>query len=107
MLDVGGFSTRTCHGHSRRAFLRTASSLPLTWGLSPAFSTGAINPGKAKSILLVWLWGGPSHLDMFDPIWTGLILFRTNIAISLLQKLKWLQQYNNNDKHKIKRRLPT
>ena len=67
MLDVGGFSTRTCHGHRRRAFLRTASSLPLTWGLSPAFSTGAINPGKAKSILLVWLWGGPSHLDMFDP----------------------------------------
>ena len=24
-------------------------------------------PGKAKSILLVWLGGGPSHLDLFDP----------------------------------------
>ena len=44
MLDVGGFSTRTCHGHSRRAFLRTASSLPLTWGLSPAFNQS----GKSK-----------------------------------------------------------
>jgi hypothetical protein len=23
--------------------------------------------GKAKSVLLLWLWGGPSHLDTFDP----------------------------------------
>src|SRR5262249_52912475 len=23
--------------------------------------------GRARSILLVWLWGGPSHLDLFDP----------------------------------------
>ena len=24
-------------------------------------------PAKAKSVLLVWLWGAPSHLDLFDP----------------------------------------
>ena len=23
--------------------------------------------GKAKSVIQVWLWGGPSHLDTFDP----------------------------------------
>jgi hypothetical protein len=23
--------------------------------------------GKAKSVIQIWLWGGPSHLDMFDP----------------------------------------
>lgn len=24
-------------------------------------------PGKAKSIIQIWLWGGPPHLDTFDP----------------------------------------
>lgn len=24
-------------------------------------------PGKAKSIIQIWLWGGPAHTDMFDP----------------------------------------
>jgi hypothetical protein len=23
--------------------------------------------GKAKSVIQIWLWGGPPHLDMFDP----------------------------------------
>lgn len=29
----------------------------------------AVNPlkAKAKSVIQVWLWGGPSHLDTFDP----------------------------------------
>ena len=22
---------------------------------------------KAKSVIQIWLWGGPSHLDTFDP----------------------------------------
>ena len=32
-------------------------------------AVGAINPlkAKAKSVIQVWLWGGPSHLDTFDP----------------------------------------
>lgn len=32
-------------------------------------AAGAINPlkAKAKSVIQVWLWGGPSHLDTFDP----------------------------------------
>jgi uncharacterized protein (DUF1501 family) len=24
-------------------------------------------PGKAKAVIQIWLWGGPSHLDTFDP----------------------------------------
>ena len=23
--------------------------------------------GKAKSVIQIWMWGGPSHLDTFDP----------------------------------------
>ena len=68
MLSIGGFPTRHCEGFSRRAFLRASGSLPLALGL-PEIIAAATPPegGKAKSVLLVWLWGGPSHLDMFDP----------------------------------------
>lgn len=24
-------------------------------------------PGKAKSVIQIWMWGGPSHLETFDP----------------------------------------
>ena len=24
-------------------------------------------PAKAKSVIQIWMWGGPSHLDTFDP----------------------------------------
>jgi len=28
---------------------------------------GASKPGKAKAVIQIWMWGGPSHLDTFDP----------------------------------------
>ena len=28
---------------------------------------GAVQAGKAKSVIQIWMWGGPSHLDTFDP----------------------------------------
>ncbi|MCS7180888.1 MAG: DUF1501 domain-containing protein [bacterium] len=31
-----------------------------------SFSQSEIKP-KAKSVIQIWLWGGPSHLDTFDP----------------------------------------
>jgi hypothetical protein len=68
MLSVGGFAERCCEGITRRAFLRAGASLPLAWGLGglgDATLFGATS--RAKSILLVWLGGGPSHLDLFDP----------------------------------------
>ena len=38
----------------------------------PAFATSPPPPppiakAKAKSVIQIWLWGGPSHLDTFDP----------------------------------------
>jgi hypothetical protein len=32
-----------------------------------AAASPAALPAKAKSVIQVWLWGGPSHLDTFDP----------------------------------------
>ncbi len=69
MISIGQFWTRTCQGLTRRAFLRLGASAPFAAGLqangqSPPASAGA---GRARSILLVWLGGGPSHLDLFDP----------------------------------------
>jgi hypothetical protein len=34
------------------------------WGLN---GFAATRPGKAKSVIQIWLWGGPCHLDTFDP----------------------------------------
>jgi hypothetical protein len=28
---------------------------------------GATMPGQARSVILLWLFGGPSHIDLFDP----------------------------------------
>ena len=56
---------------SRRDALRLgmlgAAGATLSGGASRAL--GAINPlkAKAKSVIQIWLWGGPSHLDTFDP----------------------------------------
>jgi hypothetical protein len=66
MLDIGAFRTRTCGGFSRRSFLQLASSLPLALAL-PAGATRAAQPIKAKSVIFVFLWGAPSHLDTCDP----------------------------------------
>src|SRR5581483_6423827 len=27
----------------------------------------ATGPAKAKSVIQIWMWGGPAHLDTFDP----------------------------------------
>ena len=33
----------------------------------PRGSRGRAAPAKAKAIIQIWLWGGPSHVDTFDP----------------------------------------
>ncbi len=68
MFDVGGFSATDCQGVSRRGFLRVGASLPIALGLNSSFARRLdASAGRAKSVLVVWLWGGPSHLDTFDP----------------------------------------
>ena len=72
MLDVvlSNRSTRDCTGTSRRDFLRVGSlglaglSLP---GLLRAESGGRKSAARAKSVVLVFLGGGLSHHDSFDP----------------------------------------
>ncbi len=70
MISVGRFPTRTCQGLSRRNFLRFGAAAPLALGrdIAAAAAPGKTQTtGRARSILLIWLWGGPSHLDLFDP----------------------------------------
>ncbi|MGB7345606.1 MAG: DUF1501 domain-containing protein [Pirellulaceae bacterium] len=81
MLSFKGFKAKDlCDPHlapSRRAFLRVGSagmlglSLPnllqLQSANATAVSSGGPGWGKAKSIILVYLQGGPSHLDLWDP----------------------------------------
>ena len=61
-----------CDGHTRRDLLRVGGLTALGFGLGDLFqiqrAMGGIGPdGKAKSCILIWLDGGPSHLETFDP----------------------------------------
>jgi hypothetical protein len=54
---------------SRRSFLQVGflSALGLTLPDYLAARAAAAAPGPKRAVILVWLWGGPSHLDLFDP----------------------------------------
>jgi len=70
MLDFGDFKASSCSGPTRRSFLRTAAAVPFALGAGlPTLDAvaAAQKRGKAKSVILLWLWGGPSHIDMVDP----------------------------------------
>ena len=76
MLVIPGYAGKdTCDGVTRRELLRVGGSALLGLGLADLLrSDGRANPtgggtgfGKAKSIILVYLQGGPSHLDLWDP----------------------------------------
>ena len=55
---------------SRRDLLRLMGAaglaLPLRADL-PATPGAAVKPAKAKAVIQIWMWGGPAHLDTFDP----------------------------------------
>jgi len=60
---------RLCSGPSRRDFLRIGALAPLGLSLPQLLAsekTAAANP-RAKSVILVFLGGGISHHDSFDP----------------------------------------
>src|SRR5689334_8074905 len=64
--QVGKF----CDGISRRNFLKAGTlglgALTLT-DLSRLKAQGALTPrATPKSIIMVYLYGGPSHIDMYD-----------------------------------------
>ncbi|MDO4575613.1 MAG: DUF1501 domain-containing protein [Planctomycetia bacterium] len=56
----------------RRNFLKTTAMglAGLTWGSKTFAEETKPSPmklGKAKSVIQIWMWGGPSHLETFDP----------------------------------------
>ena len=62
---------RYCDGVSRRDFLQIGVAGIASVGLPELLrakeaSTGASKAGKDTSVILIWLDGGPGHLDMYD-----------------------------------------
>ena len=53
---------------SRRDLLRLmgTAGLALAGGSRLPLRAG-VQPAKAKAVIQIWMWGGPAHLDTFDP----------------------------------------
>jgi len=85
MLSIPGRAGSTCDGYSRRELLRVGGcgllgiSLAQLLQLQAAAKESASHDptrgevshgsgwGKAKSVILIFLQGGPSHIDIWDP----------------------------------------
>jgi hypothetical protein len=79
MLVIPGYANKdTCDGVTRRDLLRIGGSaimglsLANILGLQKAAANtggggGGPGFGKAKSVILIYLQGGPSHIDLWDP----------------------------------------
>jgi hypothetical protein len=79
MLVIPGFAGQdTCDGVSRRDFMRVGGSALLGLNLAGLLNwtssaragevtAGGPGFGKAKSVILLYLQGGPSHTDLWDP----------------------------------------
>ena len=65
MLPAGSSAPRDYQELTRRTFLRAGTAMPLAATLTQTSLAAA--PRKANSVLLLWLFGGPSHLDLVDP----------------------------------------
>jgi hypothetical protein len=69
MLPLAGRPSRLCSGVSRREFLRVGGLAACGLSLPQLLANGRRQPagvGKAKSCLLIFMDGGPSHLEMWD-----------------------------------------
>lgn len=67
MLAIGRLNANRMH---RRELINagTLSAIGVSLPQLLRAESRSNNPkGSAKSIILLWLWGGPSHLDTFDP----------------------------------------
>ncbi len=80
MLSIPGNRVRDCDGITRREFMRIGGaamlglSLPELLALeahartlSPGKQQGVTGFGQAKHVILLFLQGGPSHIDIWDP----------------------------------------
>jgi len=80
MLSIPGRPGRTCDGFTRRELLRVGGATMFGLSLSqylflketaaaepPAGNANVPGWNKAKHVILIFLQGGPSHLDIWDP----------------------------------------
>jgi hypothetical protein len=76
LVIPGPVSKDTCDGVTRREMLRVGGSAMLGLSLSQILESesrakesaiGGVGFGRAKSVILLYLQGGPSHLDLWDP----------------------------------------
>ena len=69
MIELGRRQARDCQGLSRRALLEmgACSALGLSLPQLLARSAAAEAGPAVKSVLLLWMWGGPSSYEMWDP----------------------------------------
>ena len=71
-----GAHARDCEGHSRRDFLRIGTlgvgglSLPTLLAAKASAGEGK-NPVRGKSVVVLFLQGGPTHIETFDPKMTA------------------------------------
>src|SRR5437667_7545203 len=72
MIDIGGPAARLCDG-SRRRFLRIGAlgyfglTLPQALRAEASSASPARRARRPTSCILLWLQGGPSQIDTFDP----------------------------------------
>ena len=70
MLNIARFLARDCQRITRRSLLQigacSALGLSLPDWLAARARAGAAS-GRARSVILLWLWGGPSHHETWDP----------------------------------------
>jgi hypothetical protein len=68
LLGATGLALAGQHGFWAEA-AETSPSIPLQRGTSPSIplQKGTEGDVRAKAIIQIWLWGGPCHLDTFDP----------------------------------------
>ncbi|MBM3814121.1 MAG: DUF1501 domain-containing protein [Acidimicrobiia bacterium] len=73
MLSLPGRPVRTCDGTSRRELLRAGGlsllglSLPEFLRLQASSTSQTKITPRAKQVIMIFLQGGPSHLDIWDP----------------------------------------
>src|SRR6516162_5387163 len=69
MLTLWGKRQQFCDGISRRNFLKIGAfgaGLTLAEMLRLRTEAGTATPTRAKSAIMIYLPGGPSHMDMYD-----------------------------------------
>src|SRR5262245_42696104 len=67
MLRVLGHPTAACDGITRRDLLRAGSLALLTGSVSSSLASAKEKSAPARAVILLDLFGGPSHIDTFDP----------------------------------------